>query len=276
MNLWQVDIYPAEGQPDALGVQAELGARELGISERLRIRGSYGFLLQGDLDGSSAFRVAREYLADPLAQRVETAVVGDPSLSKKSGATLLHVLFKSGVMDPVAQSTLHMLRGLGVSADEVRTFRKYWVEGEDAKDKGVIDRLAARVLSNDSIEQVVVGPLQLDRLTLGSPYSLRLSKVPIDGLSDDQLMHLSKTGQLYFTLPEMQTIQAHYRELGREPTDIELETIAQTWSEHCSHKTLGGRIEYRDENGVRRFTSMLKETIFAATKQIRQELADQD
>ena len=45
----------------------------------------------------------------------------------------------------------------------------------------------------------------------------------------------------------MQTIQAHFRELGREPTDVELETIAQTWSEHCSHKTLAGRIAYRDE-----------------------------
>ena len=47
----------------------------------------------------------------------------------------------------------------------------------------------------------------------------------------------------------MQTIQQHYRELGREPTDIELETIAQTWSEHCSHKTLTGRVTYTDENG---------------------------
>ena len=50
----------------------------------------------------------------------------------------------------------------------------------------------------------------------------------------------------------MQTIQAHFRTLGRDPTDVELETIAQTWSEHCSHKTLAGRIRYRD--GERRAT----------------------
>jgi phosphoribosylformylglycinamidine synthase len=89
-------------------------------------------------------------------------------------------------------------------------------------------------------------------------------------------MELSKSGQLYFSLPEMQTIQGYYRELGKDPTDIELETIAQTWSEHCSHKTLGGRIQYRDEHGTRQFTSMLKETIFAATKQIRQDLGADD
>ena len=70
----------------------------------------------------------------------------------------------------------------------------------------------------------------------------------------------------------MQTIRAYFRELGRDPTDAELETIAQTWSEHCSHKTLAGRIAYRDENGPRQFSNMLKETIFAATVAIRQAI----
>ncbi|HEY2146772.1 MAG TPA: phosphoribosylformylglycinamidine synthase subunit PurL, partial [Pirellulales bacterium] len=52
-------------------------------------------------------------------------------------------------------------------------------------------------------------------------------------------------------------------------TDAELETLAQTWSEHCSHKTLAGRIAYRGPEGERRFDNMLKETIFAATQEIR-------
>jgi phosphoribosylformylglycinamidine synthase len=179
-------------------------------------------------------------------------------------------------MDPVAQSTLAMLKGLGFAADEVRTFRKYWIAGQAARESDIVSRLTSRVLSNDSIEQVVLGPLKMDRLSIGSPYTLQLAKVPIDRLSDQQLMELSKTGQLYFSLPEMRQIQKYYRELGRDPTDIELETIAQTWSEHCSHKTLGGKIEYRDENGVRQFSSMLKETIFAATKKIRESLGADD
>ncbi|MFM7930804.1 MAG: AIR synthase related protein, partial [Pirellula sp.] len=70
--------------------------------------------------------------------------------------------------------------------------------------------------------------------------------------------------------------QSYYRQIRRQPTDIELETIAQTWSEHCSHKTLGGRIQYQDGNGARQFTSMLKETIFAATKKIRETLGAND
>ncbi|MDR3183248.1 MAG: phosphoribosylformylglycinamidine synthase subunit PurL, partial [Planctomycetaceae bacterium] len=71
----------------------------------------------------------------------------------------------------------------------------------------------------------------------------------------------------------MQTIQAAFEKLDRDPTDIELETIAQTWSEHCSHKTLAGRIHYIRENADgtkfdRQFDNMLKETIFAATQEL--------
>jgi len=38
--------------------------------------------------------------------------------------------------------------------------------------------------------------------------------------------------------------------LGRHLTDVELEALAQTWSEHCKHKIFSGIIHYRDEQGV--------------------------
>jgi phosphoribosylformylglycinamidine synthase len=253
----------------------------MGISKDLDARGVHGFLLQGSLDQAAADRVANDYLADPIAQRTIAAPVGSPVLSAPktygvSHGRLVHVLFKPGVMDPVAQSTLTMLRGLKYDVEEVRTFRKYWLCGSAETDASMLDRVCKKILSNDSIEQVIVGPLELDKLSLGSTYRLHVTQVPIADLDDAELMHLSKTGQLYFSLPEMKTIQVHFAKLGRHPTDIELETIAQTWSEHCSHKTLGGRIEYRDENGTRQFTSMLKETIFAATKKIREMLGQDD
>ncbi|MBM3967669.1 MAG: phosphoribosylformylglycinamidine synthase, partial [Planctomycetes bacterium] len=253
----------------------------MGISKDLDSRGVHGFLLQGSLDQATADRLASDYLADPIAQRtiaapVGSAVLASPKTYGVSHGKLVHVLFKPGVMDPVAQSTLAMLRGLKYDVDEVRTFRKYWLCGSAETDASMLDRLCKKILSNDSIEHVVVGPLELDKLSLGAPYRLNIARVPIADLNDAELMHLSKTGQLYFSLPEMKTVQAHFAKLGRHPTDIELETIAQTWSEHCSHKTLGGRIEYRDGNGTRQFTSMLKETIFAATQKIRESLGNDD
>ncbi len=64
-----------------------------------------------------------------------------------------------------------------------------------------------------------------------------------------------------------------FRGVGRDPTDVELETIAQTWSEHCSHKTLKGRVEFTGEGGARSYQNLLKETIFAATQQLRQSVS---
>jgi phosphoribosylformylglycinamidine synthase len=176
-------------------------------------------------------------------------------------------------MDPVAQSAETAARDFGLSIDAIRTLRKYWIAGTSAQQ---LEKLGSRILANDAIEQIVIGPLTFDRLQLGSEYQFALKTVDLTDLDDEGLMQLSRTGQLYLQLAEMQTIQRHFAELGRPPTDIELETIAQTWSEHCSHKTLAGRIAYRDENGTRQFENMLKETIFAATQELRARWGDDD
>ena len=70
--------------------------------------------------------------------------------------------------------------------------------------------------------------------------------IPLSEMTDQQLMELSKTGLLALNLDEMRTIQQHYKEQHREPTDVELETLAQTWSEHCSHKTFKATIHYQE------------------------------
>ena len=193
------------------------------------------------------------------------APVGDPLLTQlpDGRAYWIHVLPKPGVMDPVAQSAMEAIADFGLRAEAVRTLKKYAV-GPLADQQ--LSLLCSKVLANDAVEQVIVGPLCFGRLQVGSPYEFRLATVPIRTMDDAALRRLSLQGQLYLSLVEMQTIQAHFRTLDRDPTDVELETIAQTWSEHCSHKTLAGHIAYRDENGERRFQNMLEETIFAATQ----------
>ena len=65
--------------------------------------------------------------------------------------------------------------------------------------------------------------------------------------SDVRLEELSSRGQLFLNLAEMRQIKKHFQGLKRDPTDCELETIAQTWSEHCGHKTFRGKIKYTEE-----------------------------
>ncbi len=276
--LWEIDIYPAAGQPDLAGRAVAAAAADFGLAGQLSVRSAYGYLLEGDLQAADAARLARELLADTVVETVCVAPVGSESLAQPPAnadpaARLVHVLLKPGVMDPVAQSARQAIADFGLPVDEVRTFRKHWIAGLD--DAG-LRTLASRVLANDSIEQVVSGPLRLERLRLGSNYRFELHHVPLRELDDAGLARLSREGQLYLTLVEMRTIQNYFRELGRDPTDAELETVAQTWSEHCSHKTLAGRIAYRDERGSRHFENMLKETIFAATQQLRKQWGHAD
>ena len=273
--LWEIDITPLPGQPDLDGQRVATEARERGIAGALRVAAARGYLVQGDITAEQIDRLATGLFSDQVVESVHVAQVGDESLCEAPAGCeqLLHVIRKPGVMDPVAQSAERAIRDMGVSVTAVRTIRKYWISALSAD---AVDRLAMKVLANDSIEQVITGKLELDSIELGSPYEFHLETVAIRKLSDVELEELSKHGQLYLTLTEMQTIQKHFQSLDRDPTDIELESVAQTWSEHCSHKTLAGRIAYRDERGQRQFTNMLKETIFDATTQIREQLGEQD
>jgi phosphoribosylformylglycinamidine synthase II len=280
VTLWEVDIHPSEGEPDLLARAATSEAADLGLPA-FTAHAARGFLVQGKISQLEVERIARELLADLV---VEYPTVGKPGEAGLDGGrarnepaggspTIIHVLPKPGVTDPVAESALAAIRDFDISADAVVTLRKYWVSGLSDKQ---LQTLTNKLLANDSIEQVVIGPLTIDQIHLGAPGRFELVTVPIRSLGDEELLALSKARTLSLTLVEMKTIQHHYRDLNREPTDIELETIAQTWSEHCSHKTLAGRVTYTDENGTRQFNNLLKETIFAATQQIRKSLGEND
>ncbi|MBU4270841.1 MAG: phosphoribosylformylglycinamidine synthase [Planctomycetes bacterium] len=273
--LWEVDIHPAEGRPDLAAGEVAATAAELHLADDLAVTSARGYLIQGELDRAQVARIADELLADRVVERTVVAPAGDPLLTElPDGRThWIHVLPKPGVMDPVAQSAMQAIADFGLRAEAVRTMRKYAV-GRLAEDR--LPLLCSKVLANDAVEQAIAGPLGFERLQVGSPYEFKLVIVPILAMDDAALEQLSRDGQLFLSLVEMRTIQAHFNQLGRDPTDVELETVAQTWSEHCSHKTLAGRIDYRGPDGERHFENMLKETIFAATREIRRAAGDRD
>jgi phosphoribosylformylglycinamidine synthase len=227
-----------------------------------------GYLLEGSLGREQAEQLMNELLVDPL---VETGQVRSSTTPLSgSGTDYVTVLLKPGVMDPVALSVVKAAGDLEISLDEVRTFRRYYGPIRPQSGPGVI--LCGKVLANDAIEQVVQGPLGEQHLSAGAAQPFRRLAVPVRSLEDPELIWISREGRLSLNLAEMKAIQAHFRQLDRDPTDVELETLAQTWSEHCSHKTLKGQI---DLDG-RRFDNLLKETIFAATQTIRSQLGAED
>ncbi len=269
--LWEIEIRPAAGSADREAERVLKEVRSRGLSSIESVKSARSYLVEGTLAPTELDRVIR-FVSDGLVEQCR--VIELPAAASTESGPLLNVLFKAGVTDNTGLTASQTLQSLGLNVTGVATTRKYWVnESATAED---LQRLGRRVLSNDSIERVISGPLPLKSLALGSDYQFELKHVAIRDLDEEALKRLSKEGQLYLQPAEMLQIQKHFRELGREPTDIELETIAQTWSEHCSHKTLGGRIAYRDEKGTRQFKNMLKETVFAATQTIRQSLGEND
>jgi phosphoribosylformylglycinamidine synthase II len=269
--LWEVEIRPLgrDGERERvcdefdLLTHAQRGGDLVTASAR-------GVLLEGELTEADATRLAAEVLVDPL---VESGLVRVGGGSSELAYT---VLLKPGVMDPVAETVLDVCRMLKLPVEAVRTFRRYFGPPElSSPDRDVLFR---KVLANDAIEQIVVGPVRADHLGLGSAYTFKRVTVPLLKLDDAGLTKLSKDGMLALTLDEMTVVRRHFRDLGREPTDVELETIAQTWSEHCSHKTLKGTITLTDHTTgeTRTYKNLLKETVFAATQTIRAKLGADD
>src|SRR5476649_770457 len=96
-----------------------------------------------------------------------------------------------------------------------------------------------------------------------------VKQVRLIDIGDTQLLEISRMGLLSLNLPEMEAIQAYFIRQGRNPTDVELETIAQTWSEHCKHKTFSAVIEYEEKGrGSRVYDNLLKSTIMKATQEL--------
>jgi len=69
-----------------------------------------------------------------------------------------------------------------------------------------------------------------------------LFEVNLLGANDKQLLQISQESGLALNLDEMKAVKRYFSRKKRNPTDVELQTIGQTWSEHCYHKTFKGNI----------------------------------
>jgi phosphoribosylformylglycinamidine synthase len=264
--LWDIEIRARQAENEVDRVRGEY--RLLAHAEPpadFITAASRGYLVEGDLDREQARELAAQVLVDEVAE-VGAVRAWDEPAETEPVAT---VLPRPGVMDPVALSVASLGRELGLRVEQVRTYRRYYGKplAEDVR-----NLLFRRVLANEAVEQVAPGLPRMDHLRLGSAYDFARRDIAIRDLDETALVTLSKAMGLALSGAEMLTIQSHYRALSRDPVDVELETIAQTWSEHCSHKTLKGRIEAPGKT----YQNMLKETIFAGTVEVRRRLGPDD
>ena len=291
MAVFRVEIHPRNPADDPAGAALMTEIRQLGIADVRQVRTARLFLLQDSglpaehnaaLGQRQVQRIADELLADPVTERF---VIG---VSTPTDGCLVEVHLKPGVMDPVAASTeLAIADLLGVPHGEkmlpaqVRTGRQYVLSGT-LLGQAAAD-LAHRLLANDSIEEIHFSPFLPAEFPRGHAYAFKRVEVAIRNLSTDELAQLSRRGHLFLDTAEMHAIQDYFRQQDRDPTDVELETLAQTWSEHCVHKTLKARVHFThhpaqtDNAGhehhapgdhAETIDNLVKSTIFRATGEL--------
>jgi phosphoribosylformylglycinamidine synthase II len=248
------------GFPDPEGDKLEKDIRDIGITAVKQARVSDVYLLEGELDEAEVVKIGQESLADPV---LEDFSWGEGSLSRIEGGDvhIIEVAYNPGVMDPVAGSVGKAIQDLGITTvTSVKTARKYSFWGKLSEES--LESICDKLLVNSLIQHVVT---KWEAVALPSTtYKFVLTTVDLLGLNDDGLMALSKD-RLWLNLSEMRCIKDYFSRLGRNPTDVELETLAQTWSEHCIHKTFKSRIRL----GQLVVDNLLKTTVMRVTEELK-------
>ena len=165
----------------------------------------------------------------------------------------LEIAFQPGVMNPESETITEELKDKGYKVGAVMISYTYcFKEGLSGKD---IQTIRDRVLMNAQIQtELKKSPESL--LVNLKPQKTAL--IPVREMNDRELMELSDY-KLFLNLNEMRTIQDYYKKLGRDAYDVELETLAQTWSEHCGHKTFKAKV-ILDGEEKRSIIGLVKDT----------------
>jgi len=276
-QAWRVEVHRKAGRDDPAGQAALAELAELGIRSVTDVRVGRGYLLPAAFSAEEVEAIARELLADPVVDTARIAAPGEPTVREpvepatENPVHRIVVLKRPGVMDPVANTVRRLLERTGRALDpeaDVASYRAFELAGSPTGDELLL--AATKALANETVDVV-----RIDRDDL--PFGVHLPDAPrgraevtLSGKSDDELLRISKEGVLSLNLVEMRAVAAHFAAQEREPSLCELETIAQTWSEHCKHKTLTGVVEHTEPGKKpERIDNLLKSTIAKATHDLQ-------
>ena len=189
--------------------------------------------LEGELDQDDLNKL-HGFLVDPLLQK------GSWTEPTTTGTEITYV---PGVTDNAAATLMHAAEQLGLPITGAATGKR--VEFGATVDPEHAEQLIERIVANPVIERWTPGSIEPTFHAAGKSTGVA-EKVPVAGRSLDQLVQLGHDRKLALDPEELLVIQQHFDQIGRAPTDVELETLAQTWSEHCAHKTFRAHITTDD------------------------------
>jgi len=225
----------ASADPQAAGLLAD--AHALGLQHLTQLECFTLYFLEGQLGADQRRRLAAELLSDPVAQTSawRSGEGNGVELFNAPAAHIIETALRPGVTDPVAEQIVHYAAVLGIpGVTRAATGQRFVLHGPLTE--ADLHSLAARLLANPVIHQYTFGPIT-PSLPQAVAASGSVEPIALRELDDAELLALSRERRAALDLAEMQAVQTYFRAEGRDPTDVEFETVAQTWSEHCVHKT---------------------------------------
>jgi len=289
----RIEVGYREGIRDPRGERVVREARELTGIGLENVRTISVYTVDVNLSHEELEQVASGPLTDPVIQEY---AIGRPLA--RDFDVLIEVGLKPGVTDNVGRSAgeaVSQLIGRPLDPEEgVYTSVQFLIRGNE--DLTEMERLASQVLANELINRWTVVPCVSFDSVSGLEPSVprvaitgggRVSEIDLNG-DDEHLMRISREGLLALSLEEMKTIQSYYwlpqvrdvragKGLSAGPTDVEIEVLAQTWSEHCKHKIFNALIRYENETGQTEVIDSLFSTyIVGATEQVRKRKGVKD
>ena len=281
---------------DTIGRKTAASIREaLGIPVK-SVRTIKVFTLEG-LDAQQVNTLmAKSVLHDPVLQAVSLSPL---PLPEEGTSWIIEVGYRPGVTDNegrTARDTAALVLGCGRDTLTAYTSAQYHLWGVLSRDDA--ERVARDLLANDLIqryrlksrEEWAVEPgFAPQTAAVTGVSSDAVDIVPLSTMDDDALTAYSRAHTLALSLTEMKVVKEWFGRdevraeratlgLGPDPTDAEVEVLAQTWSEHCKHKIFAARIHYEDTVAGKSETidSLYKTYIQAPTATIRKRLGEHD
>ncbi|MCX5866149.1 MAG: AIR synthase-related protein [Proteobacteria bacterium] len=287
----RIQVFTKPGLPDYLGERVRKRiARDLAI-ELASVRIGEIYTLDRDFPAEDLEKLRRELFTDPVTQESNLSEPAPVFLKSQKFDWIVEIGFLPGVTDNPGRTAREaiedLLRVKFQKSESVYTSRQYLLRGRLSRPEvgqvtsalfnPLIER--AQIMSRKEFEQAGGLSLPLPRVKL--PPEPPVLSVDLN-LPDEELSRLGKQGivetvrngreirrgPLALDLDYLHAIRDYFNREGRKPTDLELESIAQTWSEHCKHTIFAACLDGVD--------GLFKTYIRRSTEEIRKKRGRKD
>lgn len=239
--------------------------------------------------------LSEELFSDPVAQKALTDMCAAESKELSGWNYLVEITYRPGVTNPVAitaKNTIETALGKAIPKESGAVFQsavQYLIYSPPLEIE--LQEKLKKIFYNPLVQQEEfreggISALKKNPLPAIYPHKVAESPVSVEeihlaSLEKGALDKISKERLLALSTEEMESVRNYFADsstikvrkeagLGSDPTDVELEMIAQTWSEHCKHKIFNATIEYKDmETGTEEtIRSLFSSCIKRSTEEI--------